>query len=179
MLDDPKSKGLLCRSLLWRRGKKIPRLTRIEFLPEQTPAPSWSWMRIDDYTYTLGGINYFEIPFGRYDWNAIEMPWSREGTNENNIMTAEAKEYDCTSAERNLFSLIGDSKNGSVLLKGSCIVLGVEGGSLKYVEKMHYVLLIGRTGRMQSNGLKQWERIGAGHMLGQFLTGDPFEVKIY
>lgn len=184
MFDDPKAPGLLRRSLLWHRGKHIPRLTRIEFLPEQTPAPSWSWMawagtKTDDFTCTPGGINYFHTQFERYDWKDVRMSWSQGGFDGEYALSAEASQYDCSRAEKEKFRFIGDTRHGSASFKDACVVLGVQVGTLKYVERRHYVLLIERTGRMQSNGIKQWERIGSSHLLGEFLIGNVFEVKVF
>lgn len=184
MFDDPKSPGLLRRSLLWYRGKDTPRLTRVQFLPTQTPAPSWSWMawtgtRIDDYTYTPGGINYFQIPFESFEWQDVQPPWTRQAADDDNTLAIDARGYDCTSAQKEQYTFIGDPHKGSAPKQGMCAVLGVQVGSMMSADKQHYVLLIAKTGKMDPNGEQQWERIGAGWLLGRFLKRDVIPVHIH
>ncbi|KAJ4348747.1 uncharacterized protein N0V89_010125 [Didymosphaeria variabile] len=184
MFDDSKAPGLLRRSLLWHRGKDTKGLTRIKFLPTQTPAPSWSWMawtgtKIDDYKYTPGGINYFQVPFKEFDWEDVQTPWMRRDLDEENALSVDARAFDCTSARKEQYTFIGDSQKGSAPKWGMCVVLGIQIGSLMAIDKQHYVLLIARTGKMDSNGLQRWERIGAGWLLGEFLKNDVIGVKVY
>ncbi|KAL1602449.1 hypothetical protein SLS60_005865 [Paraconiothyrium brasiliense] len=184
MFDDLKAPGLLRRSLLWHRGKDIERLTRVEFLPTQTPAPSWSWMawtgtKIDDYKYTPGGINYFQVPFQEFDWEDVQTPWTQQDLDEENALSVDARAYDCTSAQKEQYTFIGDLQKGSAPKRGMCVVLGVQVGSLKAVDKQHYLLLIDNNGKMDRSGVQRWERIGAGWVFGKFLENDVTRVKVY
>lgn len=79
---DDGERGLLWRSLLWRRGRneeeEAPRLQRIDFEHVEGSAagriapPSWSWMAY------RGAIDYLDPPFDRMEWEErdIYSQWS-------------------------------------------------------------------------------------------------------
>ncbi|KAJ9148868.1 hypothetical protein NKR23_g4690 [Pleurostoma richardsiae] len=78
VFDD--GRGLLHRSLLWRRGVDQPSLSRIVFPLGRRSAPTWSWMGYN------GGIDYFsddDLPLGGPPPPLLReaMPKSQQQTN--------------------------------------------------------------------------------------------------
>lgn len=174
MFDEGESKGLLRRSLLWRRGYDTPSLTRINFPDGHATVPSWSWM-----AYT-GGINYLDLDFGGLEWEDLQSPWSRTEDREgNNALTAKVRGYDRDAAKEFESSLIFDAGEGLEPDKGMCVVLGVQKGLMSLEDKRHYLLLIVPTTKSGRNGSRVVERIGVGYLPGKCITSETSVVSIH
>ncbi|KAF2688472.1 HET-domain-containing protein [Lentithecium fluviatile CBS 122367] len=188
MFDEGAARGLLCRSLLWRRGSDMPKqsLKRIKFPADRviSAVPSWSWM-----AYT-GGIDYLELDFGGYVWQAVEPPWSRAEnafprTEDRGIsisLNAEAQE--CTDyvemAAGNDRLVVLDMIPGSDQPKEAvCVVLGIEKGKRPLEEKKHCVIFIKQTKERERDGSRIYERIGVGYFPGKCIVGPKFKVAIH
>ncbi|KAF4494301.1 HET-domain containing protein [Fusarium agapanthi] len=64
-------RGLLRRSLLWRRSESVASLDRISFVsgPSALMVPSWSWMAYS------GRIDYISAEFGGTEWEPLQSQW--------------------------------------------------------------------------------------------------------
>lgn len=179
VFDDGRSEGLICRSLLWHRGydSNDQSLKPIMFSGHRSAssAPSWSWM-----AYT-GGINYFQPDFGKTEWKHVEVPWSREdGDTDNMMLVAKAGKYDQSairSADKDSV-LVFDQVTKSCGNDTLCVVLGVEKGSAPMSEKTHYFLLVSASGELDFEGLPVFHRIGAGFCKGLFPTYNRFKIAL-
>ncbi|KAL1799029.1 hypothetical protein ACET3X_003066 [Alternaria dauci] len=182
VFDEGVTRGLLRRSLLWRRGIDTPSLSRIHFPPQSvvSAVPSWSWM-----AYT-GGIDYLQPDFGCYEWEDLQSPWSpKTPTNvsstdysmANIALEATAREYDLGAAVQGEGELIFDTPNGSAKPDTVCVVLGKAKGSPSPELQRHYILIIAaQRGRA---GSKIYERVGTGYLPGKCISPSGFKVKIH
>ncbi|CAN9210055.1 unnamed protein product [Alternaria alternata] len=181
VFDEGVTRGLLRRSLLWRRGIDTPSLSRIHFPPQSvvSAVPSWSWM-----AYT-GGIDYLQPDFGCYEWEDLQSPWSpKTPTNvsstdynlANIALEAIAREYDLGAAVQGEGELIFDTPNGSAKPDTLCVVLGKAKGSPSSETQRHYILMIAaQRGRA---GSRVYERVGTGFLPGKCISPSGFKVKI-
>ena len=181
VFDEGVTRGLLRRSLLWRRGIDTPSLSRIHFPPQSvvSTVPSWSWM-----AYT-GGIDYLQPDFGCYEWEDLQSPWSpKTPTNvsstdynlANIALEAIAREYDLGAAVQGEGELIFDTPNGSAKPDTLCVVLGKAKGSPSPETQRHYILMIAaQRGRA---GSRVYERVGTGFLPGKCISSSGFKVKI-
>jgi len=189
--NDPNG-GLFHRSLLWQRGEEKEDdkyLTPIDFPPERhVNVPTWSWMAYK------GGIDYMDPPFQSADWETQELipPWTRGGA----LLTAtdsappdgqvaiEATVRNFSVAGRRehetKFSYDTEKTTASDGQRAQCVIVAKARDSRSDRDRRYYVLLVtpvqGTTGR----GLKVYERVGVGYMLGKFiqLDGEGTRAKI-
>ncbi|CAO2649036.1 Nn.00g099850.m01.CDS01 [Neocucurbitaria sp. VM-36] len=183
IFDEGVTRGLLRRSLLWRRGIETPSLSRIHFPPESVVAvvPSWSWM-----AYT-GGIDYLQPDFGSFEWEDLQSPWSTQAPNNvsntdprtaNITLNAKAREFDLGAAVQGEGELIFDNPGGSSQPKTLCVVLGKAKGSPSLETQRHYVLVVVMTGNRDRNGERMYERVGTGYLPGKCISPSGFSVSI-
>jgi hypothetical protein len=166
--DNPKNKGFLPRSLLWRRGKNTPTLPNIDFRKSCKPVPSWSWMAVS------GGIDYFQLKFNGFDWQKIESPWSSPMQAGKDInLQAQARSFTppVGISEPNF---VFDDPNRTKQDRAMVIVLGIE-KILEVMEAKHYVLVVVMMTEFTSDGSghRYCKRLGAGHLQGKWLVGEP------
>lgn len=177
VLEDENIKGTLRRSLLWHRGADTHTLKRIVFPDDRAGVPSWSWMAYAGGKDNSGGIDYFNLDFDGFDWQAITSPWSRADSEDGrNALVADSREYDALLAQGNRvdeFRIIMDAPAEERQYATRCIVLGVEKRGFSIHEKAHYVLVIRPTSCHD-----EYERVGAGWMPGRCLTDEVKEVKV-
>ncbi|KAH6638651.1 hypothetical protein BKA67DRAFT_665597 [Truncatella angustata] len=141
-------------------------MSRIKFLRGHavTEIHSWSWMAYD------GGIDYISTPFGGVDWEEMDSPWfsSMSGTDGeihtdidgvNVALIAEAREYSAHNGEG---EIVFDSPGGS-----NCPPM-----------KMHYILVVTATKRLDRKGNHIYERVGAGRLPGSYIRSERETVKI-
>jgi hypothetical protein len=185
VFDGGDTRGLLRRSLLWRRGKDTPSLSRIDFLTDQAPIPSWSWMAHAGGKDGVGkeypgGIDYFKPGYGCFDWNELQSPWDRPGNGNKDVaIFASAQAYDRARAKNvGEALLIYDAPAEVSSQNAMCVVLGVERGAMPDEEKQCYVLLTVPTEKRHVDGCVIHERIGAGHLRWKYITGEPAPVAI-
>ncbi|RFN49035.1 het-domain-containing protein [Fusarium flagelliforme] len=163
-------RGLLRRSLLWRRADKEGTLTPIKFCPSPsgTKVPSWSWM-----AYT-GSIEYIPADFGGTEWEFVQTQWDSDPNKANDgALVAGARDY--TDGGQHSM-LVFDSSSGSKQSVTKCVVLGKQKGSQSDAEKIHYVLLVepdASSGQGQHH-----KRVGAGTLLGKFLCENKERIQI-
>ncbi|CAN9349867.1 unnamed protein product [Alternaria alternata] len=184
MFDEGVNRGLLRRSLLWRRGTDTESLSRIHFPTENvvSKVPSWSWM-----AYT-GGIDYLQPDFGSFEWEELQSPWSSNAPKNvsstdfhaaNITLNATAREYDYLKAMvQGEGELILDVPNSSFVPQTLCVVLGKAKGCTSPETQRHYVLIITATKHSDRNGDKVYERVGTGFLPGKCISTSGFKVKI-
>lgn len=176
VFDDGRS--LLQRSLLWQRGQEVPSLAKI---PSAQPlsVPTWSWMAYD------GGIDFLDLPLGGVHWfpDAIRSPWATGSSNtwhtgdgEDSVqLKAEARHFSLgdvrLAAEDEVVIMYDDpgvkKEEGDLM----CVVVGREKKKKSIEEMTHFVLFImlSKEPLGTPEGKRVYERIGVGHMKGQFL----------
>ncbi|KAL9562654.1 hypothetical protein ACKAV7_013218 [Fusarium commune] len=172
--DQPggRRRGLLRRSLLWRRPETVTSLDRISFAsgPGALMVPSWSWMAYN------GRIDYIPAEFGGTEWEPLQSQWdSGDKRTNSGVLVALASDYDIEDTDS---MLVFDSPINSKKAGSMCIVLGKQKGDMSDSEKVHYVLLVqpklaGDTQRTS------YERVGAGTLLGKCIKGNKMEVYLY
>jgi hypothetical protein len=183
VFDEGLTRGLLRRSLLWRRGTDTHSLSRIHFPPESVVsyAPSWSWM-----AYT-GGIDYLEPEFSSYEWEDLVSPWSSNRTpivstnpaTANIALVATAREYDLGVAVPGEGELIFDTPGGSSQPKTLCVVLGKARGSPNPETQRHYILVVAAMAGQDRVGSKVYERIGVGYLPGKCISPSDCSITIH
>lgn len=187
LVQGKRDRGLLRRSLLWRRGVDTPRLTRVQFLSSHTASkvPSWSWMAYS------GGIDYINPPFGLMDWNEIESPWSvggrhggggvltdTRGGNISLMATAQAYKQDFSlRIHSDECEIVLDSPGASDQASFKCVVLGKKKGRASLEDKVHYVLIIKEIAERHRDGSRVYERVGVGSLPGRCI--DPAESRVH
>lgn len=186
---DNRGRGLLRRSLLWRRGLEVKALTRIDF-PKSRPTvkvPSWSWMSVQ------GGIDYISPPFGGIRWEDLGSPWSlgvgglNGGTRTDSqsgfvSLNAEARDYDLPMPGNVPGDVVFDRPGGSQQSDTKCVVLGKQKSNdplLSESMKLHYVLVIASKAKKDGDGVPIYERVGAGSLLGKCIKSRGEKVRIY
>ncbi|KAF3804247.1 hypothetical protein GCG54_00000597 [Colletotrichum gloeosporioides] len=188
---DGQNRGLLRRSLLWRRGAGTPTLDRIKF-PKDHPiakVPSWSWMACK------GGIDYISPSFGGVDWEKMRSPWSKAtGGFESKIQTddrggdvalvAEARDYNLLNLRDGQGEIIFDRPGDSHQPSTKCVVLGKQKaiaplGDNTNNMRDHYLLIVASTNKRDKDGHLIYERVGAGYLPGKFIGSTGEEVRIH
>ena len=191
IIDEVEPKGLLRRSLLWRRGDDMGSrsLTRIQFPIDRaiSAVPSWSWMAYE------GGIDYLDLEFGRVDWEELASPWSPAaetdfGTDNRGpsmTLTAEAWRYEYDPTKYNPHAeiqvegrLFFDDPKNSDPPEHICIVLGIEKGTKAKEDKLHYLIVVEATVTLDRDGKKVYERVGVGYLPGRRVKRQGFEIII-
>jgi hypothetical protein len=183
VFDEGLTRGLLRRSLLWRRGNDTFSLSRIHFPPESVVpyVPSWSWM-----AYT-GGIDYLEPEFSSYEWEDLVSPWSAyrapkvstDPQTANIALVATAREYDLGVAVPGEGELIFDTPGGSSQLNTLCVVLGKAKESLNPETQRHYILIVAATVKQDRTESKLYERVGAGYLPGKCISPSCCSITIH
>ncbi|EYB26011.1 hypothetical protein FG05_02152 [Fusarium graminearum] len=175
--DTGRRRGLLRRSLLWRRADETKELSRIQFCPSpsDTRVPSWSWM-----AYT-GSIEYISAEFGGTEWETVQTQWDSDSNKtDDSVLIAEAFDYtisdENSTASDNDSTLTFDSSSGLSEGVTKCVVLGKQKGTQQDQEKIHYVLLV----RTKPNlGQAIYERVGAGRLRGKWIGENGEKVRIW
>jgi hypothetical protein len=184
VFDEGVTRGLLRRSLLWRRGIDTPSLTRIHFpnASALSAVPSWSWMAY------IGGIDYLQPGFGNYEWEDLQSPWSKKTPHNisstdfsiaNTALIATAREYDLGAAVLNEGQLIFDTPNRSSMPRTLCVVLGKAKGSPLPETQRHYLLIITAARHEGHAAEPVYERVGAGYLPGKCISPNGFSVRIH
>jgi hypothetical protein len=164
ILDDHRSKGLLRRSLLWRRGEDTTRLKPIKFPVDREHVPSWSWMAFS------GGIDYFPLTWNGYDWQDIKSPWPcPTSASPSNTFTGKVREFDCSVVKD---SIVFDDATMAPPYEAMAFVLGIEKEPKAIADKKHYILVVRPRTTPGPDGDISYERIGAGYVLGSCLKGE-------
>lgn len=175
ILDAGKTRGLLRRTLLWRRGTDTNTMSRIEFPQDRARVPSWSWMA------HTGGIDYLDVGFGAYDWEDIESPsWPPLGAGHDAkvmALTATARIYDLGAATQEEFELTFDNPGKPLPHRSLCVVMGKAKGRSLPDEQRNCLLII--TPVVGQNGKVVYERIGAGFLPGKCISPKFETVHIY
>lgn len=186
VLDDG-NRGLLWRSLLWRRAQDARSgLKRIEFQLVKgaavaiIPPPSWSWMAYK------GAIDYLGLPFNEVDWEEHDIcsRWSR-GAGESWTysgdyltcpleLTVHGRSFDFQAARTSgNASMVLDDPDRANELEPSlkCVVLGRLKGQAKESSetRIHYVLLVTPTPPKCGFSSPAYNRIGVGYMPGDLI----------
>ncbi|KAF2828834.1 HET-domain-containing protein [Ophiobolus disseminans] len=166
VLDNTGNRGLLRRSLLWRRGEGIKTLTPITFPSHRERVPSWSWMSVS------GGIDYFPPTWRGYDWQDIQSPWSYSTLPKiDNAFIGRSQPFECSKWKQNEYSIVFDDPTIGELPELMAIVLGVEKSNQTTEEKKHYVLIARPKVTSVQDSVILYERVGAGYMPGKCLEG--------
>ncbi|KAF2825062.1 hypothetical protein CC86DRAFT_353840 [Ophiobolus disseminans] len=176
-------RGLFHRSLLWQRSNETKQEEKkpIDFSStgRRTRVPSWSWMAYK------GGIDYFDPPFRSADWefNDIIPPWTRgqglstESAPRSNELAiiATVRDFNVRGRLSGDMELTYDTEQTSASdgQRAQCVVVAkAKEPKSPAEEKMHYVLLVGQTRATTGRGEKVYKRLGAGFMLGRFISFD-------
>jgi hypothetical protein len=169
--ESGRRRGLLRRSLLWRRADKTNSLSRIQFCPNRdgTRVPTWSWM-----AYT-GTIDYIPAEFGGTEWEVMHTQWdSGPNKTDDGVLVAQARDYIAGNKDS---MLVFDSPLGFRQGLSKCVVLGRQKGSQPDREKVHYVLLV-QPRPLSSQG-QTYERVGVGTLLGNDIHENVQQVYIW
>lgn len=183
--NNGRRRGLLRRSLLWRRGQDAVALPRINF-PQDHPfanVPSWSWMAYS------GGIDYISMPFAQVDWTELRSPWSSSMPGISNglqaetqrgkvTLVADAQDYNISLLEDGEGEIVLDRPKGSTHRATLCVVLGKQRGDAHLRDKIHYVLVICPAGTIDGDGNEVYERVGAGSLPGKCIAPEQRKVQI-
>ena len=162
--DSSDNPGLLRRSLLWHRSLDVKSLSTISY-PRHYEVPSWSWMSCS------GPIDYFPLTFYGFDWQRLEVTWSdTKVADEKTRLGASVQQLDLTVVNPFEADIIFDIPAKVDEKKMMAVVLGVEKGDAALGDKKHYVLVVSSK---QAWGHALYERIGAGHVPGRCLVGEP------
>lgn len=172
-----RGRGLLRRSLLWRRAYDTPEMSPITFLPHHgiTHVPSWSWMK-----YT-GSIDYISPPFGDMYWEVLQSPWSPD-MEDGDALLADAREYDAAAAiDNGDGEIIFDRDSQKPFPSTKCIVLGRNIGmrSLKDEYRVHYLLVVEPTRDFDRDGRRIFRRVGAGYLPGSCIDSEREKVSVH
>ena len=137
--------------------------------------PSWSWMAF------TGGIDYFKPDFGSYHWESVTPPWASGGDGNNGItLVANAQGYDHRvmehSPKETMF--VFDQAQYLHTKKTLCVVLGTEKKNVPAAFKKHYLLLVRPTIKHDRTGLKIYQRVGAGFLLGKHIIEGKSRIAI-
>jgi hypothetical protein len=180
IFDDGPGNGLFHRSLLWRRGEDEPSpgLQAIIFpTGSGSSVPSWSWMAY------RGGIDYFEPPFDKIEWekNDIHPPWTRGNESARAAETshrdagielvAVARDFNVAGSQINEVKIIYDTEsNKSDGSRARCVIVARSKESKSVSDKRHYVLIVVSTHQTGTGGDKIYKRVGAGYMPGKYIA---------
>jgi hypothetical protein len=162
---DPNKSSLLHRSLLWRRGADTESLEKIAFPSDRERVPSWSWMSVS------GGIDYFTLKWRHYDWQAIQSPWSNSSGRTPNGFDGQLQSLCRSNAKADEDNIVFDNATYSEFPDAMAIVLGIEKVYESMEDKKHYILVVRSKAVSSADGIKLYERIGAGHIPGKCLKG--------
>jgi hypothetical protein len=190
--DQPNG-GLFHRSLLWQRGEEEDddeNLVPIDFPPERNVSvPSWSWMAYK------GGIDYLDPPFQSADWETRELipPWTR-GMGPDSLSTASAppdgevaieatvRNFDVAGRQQHevRFSYDTERRASSDGQRAQCVIVAKARESRSDRDRRYYVLLVTPVQGNDGRGMRVYERVGVGFMLGKFISldGDGVRAKI-
>ncbi|KAI1262704.1 heterokaryon incompatibility protein-domain-containing protein [Xylariaceae sp. FL1019] len=153
---DTSGGGLLRRSLLWHcpSGKE---LTRIRYTrdPRLSGVPSWSWMAYK------GAIDYLHPEFGHIDWADVQSPWSSSSLISG--MVRDIRKTD--DFDEGLFY---DVPSEADLHGVRCMVLGVSKGKRPATERRNYVIMV-----------ELYQRVGAGYVLGRYLSEEKERIFVH
>ncbi|KAF4336070.1 het-domain protein [Fusarium beomiforme] len=172
--DQPggRRRGLLRRSLLWRRAEDVESLSRISFSssPGALIVPSWSWMAYE------GRIDYIQADFGGTEWEALQSQWDAGPERaDSGVLAATARDYSDRDPDSRL---VFDSPPKSQTKGCKCVVLGKQKGDIPDSEKVHYVLLVQPKSLTGQTVNPLYERVGAGTVLGRCIEGNSMKVDI-
>lgn len=186
VLDDG-NRGLLWRSLLWRRAQNARSgLKRIEFQSLKgaavaiIPPPSWSWM-----AYT-GAIDYLDLPFNEVDWEEHDIcSWWSRGTGKSWSysgdkltcpleLTVHGRPLDLQAAmNSDTASIDLDDPDKMDELDSSlkCVVLGRLKDQVKdsSYARIHYILLVTLTAPQGGGSSLIYNRVGVGYLPGALI----------
>lgn len=179
---DKYDRGLFHRSILWQRGAEEEfkdGLKPIDFPADRNiRVPSWSWMAYQ------GGIDYVDIPGGTADWEFDDIlePWTRGAGGTTN--SAPQNAVMAISAIVRDFK-VGNRLQGEVDLRydaertarsdgqqPQCVIVAKDKRGRSETSKRHYVLLVAPKRSVAGHGRKVYERIGAGYIVGKYITLD-------
>lgn len=178
--------GLFHRSLLWQRAKDVADdkfLTAIEFSSEtHVQVPSWSWMAYQ------GGITYIDPPFQTAEWEKKEIvaPWTMGGNettypepqDEGVAISATVRDFTVAGRQPGEVEFAYDTDRASDGQRTQCVI--VARSKSAHLVKRYYVLLVASTGSFTERGVNLYRRVGAGVLLGKFITleGEGTHAKI-
>jgi hypothetical protein len=170
--------GLFHRSLLWQRGEQAndaPFLVPIKF-PENVHVPSWSWMAYKN------GIDYTDPKWDTAEWEMEEIkpPWTHGAGDPKDKLgrigiEAQVRDFDVSGWRHDEKKLMYDTDRTATLggPRTQCVVVArAPKGRRAVVDKQHYVLLVLATKDVAEDGKQEYKRVGAGYMLGKFITLD-------
>ncbi|KAF4986226.1 hypothetical protein FGRMN_10938, partial [Fusarium graminum] len=170
-MENGRRRGLLRRSLLWRRAKKTDSLSAIQFekIHDGAGVPSWSWL-----AYT-GCIDYITADFGGTEWEAVFSQWdSGRKKTDDGVLVAEARDYTAHDEDP---LLVYDRPTFFKRDVSKCVVLGRQKGSQPDREKVHYVLLVQPRDLLRPYQI--YERVGAGTLSGKCLGENRVQIDIW
>jgi hypothetical protein len=149
ILDHPKERSYLRRSLLWRRADLTKEMTKIDY-PSHRRVLSWSWMAV------TGSICFMNIPFGTVDWNLdLVSPFHEcgdTGGGAPGALHGDARNFLRRHSDRLFFDR---STDGLLYGQLRCVVLGTQDISSDRLVT-HYGLLVATA----EGGSDVYERVG-------------------
>lgn len=191
--SDKSNPGLFRRSILWQRDRdddpedKNP-MKHIEFPADRNvQIPSWSWMAYE------GSISYCDPPFGTADWDTKDIisPWCDQDTTTKSApqtsglpLTVIVRDFDLRSRGRGRdeVKVVYDTNRTTASdgQRSQCVIVARSKEERSDRERVFYVLLVGATGGHDGRGKRIYKRVGAGFMLGKFISLDKgVEGKVY
>jgi len=140
-----------------------------------------------------GAIQYIEAGFDQYNWVEVQSPWSRGPSGKqhlglspaltmggNDNVSLMAKLYDIVSAQEAITKLYYDQPGGSEKVALQCIVVAIKKPerSQTMEERPHYVMMVKPKASGDRVGMKVYERIGVGEVLGRSLAARGTTIRI-
>ncbi|KEY64228.1 hypothetical protein S7711_03513 [Stachybotrys chartarum IBT 7711] len=171
VFDDGRS--LLQHSLLWKRGKEVATLTRIDFGLNRA-IPSWSWMAYNE------GIDFLDLPLGDVKWlrGEIISPWAdpsgemARGTPEISIL---ARKFTTRRelTEDSVDSIVYDSPDRVQRQAVRCVLMGKIGnrGTSKKEDLIYCVLFV-QPQKVAPGTAETYERVGVGFLAAKVIDLD-------
>jgi hypothetical protein len=182
--------GLFHRSLLWQRGEEADDkdLVPINFPAERNiRVPSWSWMAY------VGGIDYTDPPFQTAEWETADIipPWTRGGQRDTEsapqdghvALLVSVRDFTVAHRRQDEVKLTYDTERSTASdsRRPQCVIVARSKEGRSDRDKRHYVLLVQQTQSSSGRKEKVYKRVGAGYMLGKYISLDQPGVagKIY
>lgn len=149
ILDHPKERSYLRRTLLWRRADLNRDMTKIDYSKNRRVL-SWSWMAV------TGAICFMDIPFGTVDWKPdLGSPFNNCGEfgDTPGALHGDARDFYKQYNDRVFFDR-GRESEWIPFIELKCVILGMQDISGRLLT--HYGLLV----TAAEKGSNVYERVG-------------------
>ena len=133
-----------------------------------------------------GGIDYTDPPFQTADWETHDIvpPWTRGGQRETDsaphdgdvALLVSVRNFTVVRRGQDDVKLVYDKERSTASdgyrALGQCVIVARSKERRSDRDKRHYVLLVQRTNLIGARKEKLFTRVGAGYMLGRYISLD-------